>query len=153
MKDRRRLCLARVPGNGRHRRWHGAGDEDGPEMPLDAHIPQPTLNPMDLRGNQTPTLRRPAKRLSLLWVVASGFGCCLGVLPATAVPSAVAGETPQPILEFIERTNNAVFIHPMPVDRENEVDDDVCDSPRSIIIDIAENRLHAQKAIMALTMA
>ena len=100
MRDRRRLCLARVPGNGRHRRWHGAGDEDGPEMPLDAHVPQPTLSPMDLRGNQTPTLRRPAKRLSLLWVVASGFGCCLGVLPATAVPSAVAGETPQPILEF-----------------------------------------------------
>jgi ornithine carbamoyltransferase len=39
------------------------------------------------------------------------------------------------------------------VDRENEVDDDVCDSPRSIIYDVAENRLHAQKAIMALTMA
>jgi hypothetical protein len=64
---------------------------------------------MDLRGCQTPTLRRPAKRLSLLWVVASGFGCSLGVLPVTAVPSAVAGETPQPILEFIEPTNNAVF--------------------------------------------
>jgi ornithine carbamoyltransferase len=55
--------------------------------------------------------------------------------------------------ERMRRTNNAVYIHPMPVDRENEVDDDVCDSPRSIIYDVAENRLHAQKAIMALTMA
>lgn len=54
--------------------------------------------------------------------------------------------------ERMKRTNDAYFIHPMPVDRENEVDDDVCDSERSIIYDIAENRLHVQKAIMALTM-
>jgi ornithine carbamoyltransferase len=52
----------------------------------------------------------------------------------------------------MKRANDAVFIHPMPVDRENEVDDDVCDSERSIIYDVAENRLHVQKAIMALTM-
>jgi ornithine carbamoyltransferase len=51
------------------------------------------------------------------------------------------------------RTNSALFIHPMPIDRENEADDAVCDSDRSIIYDIAENRLHVQKAIMALTMA
>jgi ornithine carbamoyltransferase len=51
------------------------------------------------------------------------------------------------------RTNDALFIHPMPIDRENEADDDVCDSERSIIYDIAENRLHVQKAIMALTMS
>jgi ornithine carbamoyltransferase len=54
--------------------------------------------------------------------------------------------------ERMSRTNDAYFIHPMPVDRGNEVDDDVCDSERSIIYDIAENRLHVQKAIMALTM-
>jgi ornithine carbamoyltransferase len=41
----------------------------------------------------------------------------------------------------------------MPIDREHEVDHEVCDSPTSIIYDIAENRLHVQKAIMALTMA
>lgn len=52
----------------------------------------------------------------------------------------------------MKRTRDALFIHPMPVDRENEVDDDVCDSERSIIYDVAENRLHIQKAIMALTM-
>jgi len=51
------------------------------------------------------------------------------------------------------RTNDALFIHPMPIDREHEADDAVCDSDRSIIYDVAENRLHVQKAIMALTMA
>jgi len=55
--------------------------------------------------------------------------------------------------ERMARTNSALFIHPMPIDRGNEADDDVCDSEQSIIYDIAENRLHVQKAIMALTMA
>jgi ornithine carbamoyltransferase len=54
--------------------------------------------------------------------------------------------------ERMARTNNALFVHPMPIDRGNEADDDVCDSEQSIIYDIAENRLHVQKAIMALTM-
>ncbi len=55
-------------------------------------------------------------------------------------------------MERMSRTNDAVFIHPMPIDREYEADDAVCDMERSIIYDVAENRLHAQKAIMALTM-
>lgn len=53
----------------------------------------------------------------------------------------------------IARTDNALFIHPMPVDRGHEVTDEVASGPRSIIYDIAENRLHVQKAVMALTMA
>jgi ornithine carbamoyltransferase len=50
-------------------------------------------------------------------------------------------------------TNDALFTHPMPIDRGHEVTDEVASGPRSIIYDVAENRLHVQKAIMALTMA
>ncbi len=50
------------------------------------------------------------------------------------------------------RTDDAIFTHPMPVDRGSEVTDDVASGPRSAIYDIAENRLHVQKAVMALTM-
>jgi ornithine carbamoyltransferase len=50
------------------------------------------------------------------------------------------------------RTDNAIFTHPMPVDRGTEVTDEVASGPRSAIYDIAENRLHVQKAVMALTM-
>jgi len=50
------------------------------------------------------------------------------------------------------RTDNGIFTHPMPVDRGSEVTDEVASGPRSAIFDIAENRLHVQKAIMALTM-
>ncbi len=44
------------------------------------------------------------------------------------------------------------FTHPMPIDRGHEVDDETASGPRSIIYDVAENRLHVQKAVMALTM-
>jgi ornithine carbamoyltransferase len=55
--------------------------------------------------------------------------------------------------EHMARTDNAIFSHPMPVDRGSEVTDEVASGPRSAIFDIAENRLHVQKAVMALTMA
>jgi N-acetylornithine carbamoyltransferase len=48
---------------------------------------------------------------------------------------------------------NAVYMHCMPVDRGYEADDDVIDGPQSVIYQQAENRLHIQKALMALTMA
>jgi ornithine carbamoyltransferase len=54
--------------------------------------------------------------------------------------------------ERMARTDSAIFTHPMPVDRGSEVTDEVASGPRSAIYDIAENRLHVQKAIMALTM-
>ena len=48
---------------------------------------------------------------------------------------------------------HAVYMHCMPVDRGHEVDDEVIDGPQSVIYKQAENRLHIQKALMALTMA
>jgi N-acetylornithine carbamoyltransferase len=41
----------------------------------------------------------------------------------------------------------------LPADRDVETTSDVLDGPQSVVIDEAENRLHAQKAVMALTMA
>jgi N-acetylornithine carbamoyltransferase len=47
---------------------------------------------------------------------------------------------------------NAVYMHCLPADRNIEVTDSVIDGPQSIVYDEAENRLHVQKAVMALTM-
>lgn len=48
--------------------------------------------------------------------------------------------------------DDAIFMHPLPADREIEVTDEIIDGPSSVVMDQAENRLHAQKAVMALTM-
>jgi N-acetylornithine carbamoyltransferase len=48
---------------------------------------------------------------------------------------------------------DAIYMHPLPADRNIEVADGVIDGPHSVVFDQAENRLHAQKAVMALTMA
>ncbi|MEW5817312.1 MAG: ornithine carbamoyltransferase [Spirochaetota bacterium] len=48
---------------------------------------------------------------------------------------------------------DAIYMHCMPVDRDIEVTSEVLDGPQSAIYDEAENRLHINKALMALTMA
>jgi N-acetylornithine carbamoyltransferase len=50
--------------------------------------------------------------------------------------------------EKMARTNSAIFMHCLPVRRNVIVTDAVIDSPSSVVIDEAENRLHVQKAIM-----
>ena len=45
-------------------------------------------------------------------------------------------------------TDGALFLHCLPVRRNVVVADSVIDSPKSFVYDEAENRLHAQKAVL-----
>ncbi|MGD8753349.1 MAG: ornithine carbamoyltransferase, partial [Anaerolineales bacterium] len=48
--------------------------------------------------------------------------------------------------------DDVIYMHPLPADRDIEVTSKVMDGPHSVVFDEAENRLHVQKAVMALTM-
>ena len=51
--------------------------------------------------------------------------------------------------DLMSRANGeALFLHCLPAHRGEEVDAEVIDGPRSLVFDEAENRLHAQKAIL-----
>jgi ornithine carbamoyltransferase len=63
----------------------------------------------------------------------------------------VAALSPYRVTEQLmaEAAPDAIFLHCLPADRGYEVDPEVIDGPQSVIWDEAENRLHAQKALLA----
>ena len=48
---------------------------------------------------------------------------------------------------------DAIFMHDLPAHRGEEVAEEVIEGPQSVVFDQAENRLHAQKAVLALVLA
>jgi ornithine carbamoyltransferase len=55
--------------------------------------------------------------------------------------------------DLLKVTNNARFMHVMPFDRGNEVDDSIADGPNAVVYDQAENLLHVRKAFLASLIA
>jgi ornithine carbamoyltransferase len=47
----------------------------------------------------------------------------------------------------------AIVMHCLPAHRNEEISDEVADGPQSAIFDQAENRMHAQKGILAVLLA
>ena len=68
--------------------------------------------------------------------------------PETAAKRAEAFAPFRVTQEVMAQANDALFMHCLPAYRGNEVSADVIDGPASVVFDEAENRNHAQKAIL-----
>ena len=81
------------------------------------------------------------------WAKANAQAMGSDVLITDKLEDAVAGEA-----LMAKADPKAIFLHCLPAHRGEEVTSGVIDGPQSVVFDQAENRLHAQKAVMALLM-
>ncbi|MBA7710098.1 Ornithine carbamoyltransferase, anabolic [subsurface metagenome] len=52
--------------------------------------------------------------------------------------------------ELLSRAKeDAIVMHPLPAHHGEEIAEDILDSPKSVVFDQAENRMHLQKALLA----
>ena len=103
-------------------------------------------------GADVRLLRDPAEAASGAHVVTTDVWASMGQEEEQAVRArAFAGYQVNAAL-MSHASRDAIFLHCLPAHRGEEVTADVIDGPQSMVWDEAENRLHVQKAIMAVLM-
>jgi ornithine carbamoyltransferase len=72
--------------------------------------------------------------------------------PATAEKRAASFAPYQVTQSLMDIGDDPIFMHCLPAYRDSEVTAEVMDGPRSVVFDEAENRAHAQKAVLLYCM-
>lgn len=104
-------------------------------------------------GGSITQVTAPAEAVSGADVVYTDVWASMGQeQEATLRSEAFAGYTVDLKLMSLAKPD-AIFMHDLPAHRGDEVTDEVMDGPQSVVFDQAENRLHAQKAVLALLLA
>jgi ornithine carbamoyltransferase len=131
-----------------------------------AHPPEYTLMPETVAAAQE-NARRAGTKFEIVDNMDDAFRDADVVIPKSWGCLDTMGANPRESLRIAESykhwicndermklaQKDALYMHPLPADRGNEVTDEVIDGPQSVVYQEAENRLHTAKAIMALTMS
>jgi ornithine carbamoyltransferase len=99
-------------------------------------------------GGSVTVFRDPNEAVTGADVVVTDTWVSMGKEEEKATRVAVFGDYRVTAATMAAASPEAVFLHCLPADRGYEVDADVIDGPQSVIWDEAENRLHAQKALL-----
>ncbi|MDQ4137449.1 MAG: ornithine carbamoyltransferase, partial [Actinomycetota bacterium] len=99
-------------------------------------------------GGSVTVLRNPKEAVAGADVVVTDTWVSMGKEEEKATRVAVFGDYRVTVDTMAAAAADAVFLHCLPADRGYEVDAEVIDGPQSVIWDEAENRLHAQKALL-----
>jgi len=108
--------------------------------------PDPTL--VDWAGSHLHVTRDPVEAAAGADAVVTDTWVSMGQIDGDARSRALG---PYQVNEALmaRAQSDAIFMHCLPAHRGQEVTDAVMDGPRSVVFDEAENRLHAQKGILA----
>ncbi|WP_413316272.1 ornithine carbamoyltransferase [Agrococcus sp. 1P02AA] len=120
----------------------------------EAHEPEPDVVASAVRiaeqtGGSAAVVRSASEAVSGTDVVVTDTWVSMGKEEEKAERVATFGDFRVDQALMAQAKADAVFMHCLPADRGFEVTADVIDGPQSIIWDEAENRLHAQKALLA----
>jgi ornithine carbamoyltransferase len=99
-------------------------------------------------GGSVRVLTDPVKAVTGADVVVTDTWVSMGREEEKAVRLAELGAYQVTTELMAHAVDDAIFLHCLPADREYEVASEVIDGPRSVVWDEAENRLHAQKALL-----
>ena len=148
--DRRRLPLSRL------------GDVDFRRIPLPSicasrsisvrHGSHPAISARTQMNVKITATNDPAEALAGAHAVYTDVWTSMGAENEAAERrTAFAGYQVNDEL-FAKARPDALFMHCLPAKRGEEVTDSVMESPRSVVFDQAENRLHAQKALLLMLL-
>ncbi|MBM7561730.1 ornithine carbamoyltransferase [Fusibacter tunisiensis] len=83
-------------------------------------------------------------------VIPKNWGSWSGKIPNVSIEDFKDWKCTESVMALADE--KAVYMHALPADRGNEVEDSIIDGSQSIVYQEAENRLHTAKAVMALTL-
>ncbi|MBQ9598910.1 MAG: ornithine carbamoyltransferase [Clostridia bacterium] len=119
----------------------------------DPEIVQNALDDAKKTGSRVVMTEDPVEAISNADVVYTDTWCSMGQEDEKAERVKIFKDYTVNKELFAHAKDDAMFLHCLPAYRGFEVTEDVIDGPNSAIFDEAENRLHAQKAVLVMTMS